>query len=76
MSNGETEHSVKITWALVYEDEEQAEYAGQRLSEVEYHFNNLVKVEDVRVDENFVIVVASVDEDDLSPLSGSHYYIQ
>ena len=76
MSNGETEHTVKITWALVYEDEEQAEYAGQRLSEVEYHFNNLVKVEDVRVDENFVIVEASVDEDDLSPLSISHYYIQ
>ena len=76
MSNGETEHSVKITWALVYENEEQAEYAGQRLSEVEYHFNNLVKVEDVRVDENFVIVEASVDEDDLGLLSGSHYYIQ
>ena len=75
MSNGETEHTVKITWALVYGDEEQAEYAGQRFSDVGY-LHGLIKVEDVRVDENFVIVVASVDEDDLSLLPSSYFYIQ
>ena len=72
MSNGDTEHSVRITWALMYGDEDQAEDGGRRLSEVGY-FYDLIKVEDVKVDENFVIVEASVDEDDL-PLLPQHYY--
>ncbi len=71
MSNGDTEHSIKITWTLLYNNEDQAEDEGRRLSEVEYL--GLIKVEDVKVDENFVIMEASVDEDDLS-LIGQDYY--
>ena len=64
ISNGDGEHSVKITCSKRFDNEDRSAYVGQRLSKTEYIHDHF-KVEDVKTEAHFVTSEVSTHENNL-----------